>query len=528
MRSRCIARPRRRRRPPHATSRRRRRPAQLADPARLAGLPDTIEEFLAADPSAPLALRFNPAGTLLAAGCASGEVALWDWATRGRADALAPGHAGGAAALLWSRCGRRLASAGADGALALWDVAAGARAATAALGRGPVARLAAAPLRAPAGAPGFARGQRLAVSYAAAPPELLEFDGSGAPPARAALPVFALDGAGPAAALLSGAAAAGAGAALAELSPDGALVAVAGRGALALVAVAAAAAGGAALLDLVKLEGAPAILDLQFSEDGARLLVVAADRTVRVYAVAAGAAAGPARDAAAAAGARRPAAGGPLLPPAAGGAPPPLALARRFQAEAERGPWAAARLAPGGGALAAAPAGAARHLIYLFDLDRGAVSALEGPAGEGVAALEWHPAAAPAQLLAACAGGRTMVWARALAQRWSAFAPDFRDLAANDEYVEREDEFDVVVVEAEGAAGGGAAAAAAEGDAEVDAGGGARAAPPEVDGAPPLLTLPPAPQGPEEKADEAAAPEAAPEGGGGGGGATDVDEALAA
>ena len=60
---------------------------------------------------------------------------------------------------------------------------------------------------------------------------------------------------------------------------------------------------------------------------------------------------------------------------------------------------------------------------------------------ESVRALAWHPLRSC--LLSASGGsGRVYVWARQYAENWSAFAPDFKELDENVEYVEKEDEFD--------------------------------------------------------------------------------------
>lgn len=40
--------------------------------------------------------------------------------------------------------------------------------------------------------------------------------------------------------------------------------------------------------------------------------------------------------------------------------------------------------------------------------------------------------------------GNVVVWATPYHEKWSAYAPDFRELEENVEYEEREDEFDVV------------------------------------------------------------------------------------
>lgn len=65
---------------------------------------------------------------------------------------------------------------------------------------------------------------------------------------------------------------------------------------------------------------------------------------------------------------------------------------------------------------------------------------LAGPK-EAVRAVAWHPAS---NIVASASNtGRVYLWARLHDENWSAFAPDFEELAENREYVEREDEFDV-------------------------------------------------------------------------------------
>ena len=40
--------------------------------------------------------------------------------------------------------------------------------------------------------------------------------------------------------------------------------------------------------------------------------------------------------------------------------------------------------------------------------------------------------------------GVIYLWAKDYTENWSAFAPDFKELEENEEYVEREDEFDIM------------------------------------------------------------------------------------
>lgn len=67
-----------------------------ADPLDLLGLPEHIEESLECGHARCIA--FNPAGTLLAAGCEEGQVVIWDCLTRGVVRVYAEGPRCAAAA----------------------------------------------------------------------------------------------------------------------------------------------------------------------------------------------------------------------------------------------------------------------------------------------------------------------------------------------------------------------------------------------------------------------------------------------
>jgi len=101
-------------------------------------------------------------------------------------------------------------------------------------------------------------------------------------------------------------------------------------------------------------------------------------------------------------------------------------------------------LAAGARGVSAAGARGGGHELHLWCRRSGALlCVLEGPADAGPAvALAWHPT--DGGLLASLGqeSGCVYLWARAAAENWSAFAPDFRELEENEEYVEREDEFD--------------------------------------------------------------------------------------
>jgi hypothetical protein len=83
------------------------------------------------------------------------------------------------------------------------------------------------------------------------------------------------------------------------------------------------------------------------------------------------------------------------------------------------------------------------HLLcYLRRIPRPEqVKMLEGPK-ESLNDMTWHPARP--LVVSAASTGRLIVWAKQYQENYSAFAPNFKELEENEEYIEREDEFDLV------------------------------------------------------------------------------------
>ena len=62
--------------------------------------------------------------------------------------------------------------------------------------------------------------------------------------------------------------------------------------------------------------------------------------------------------------------------------------------------------------------------ICTHDVDPHNHSNKTGPRDDAVLDIAWHPTSAA--FVAVAAGGRLYVWARVVAENWSAFAPDFK------------------------------------------------------------------------------------------------------
>jgi COMPASS component SWD1 len=83
------------------------------------------------------------------------------------------------------------------------------------------------------------------------------------------------------------------------------------------------------------------------------------------------------------------------------------------------------------------------HLLYIWDM-HGHLTTILGQ-GEKVKDGALHFACHPTRpILAVCSrSGSVYIWTKKYSENWSAFAPDFKELEENEEYDEREDEFDI-------------------------------------------------------------------------------------
>lgn len=80
------------------------------------------------------------------------------------------------------------------------------------------------------------------------------------------------------------------------------------------------------------------------------------------------------------------------------------------------------------------------HKIYFYNVFSGRLfKNLEGPK-EGILDLQWHPN--QPIMASVSSAGTIYVWGSHHDESWSAFTPGFTELEANEEYIEREDEFD--------------------------------------------------------------------------------------
>lgn len=118
-----------------------------------------------------------------------------------------------------------------------------------------------------------------------------------------------------------------------------------------------------------------------------------------------------------------------------------LALLHEFQDSITRIQWKAPCFSGDGEWVIGASASRGEHKIYIWDKAGSLVKILEGPK-EALMDLTWHPV--HPIIVSVSLTGLVYIWAKDYTENWSAFAPDFKELEENEEYVEREDEFDLV------------------------------------------------------------------------------------
>lgn len=118
-----------------------------------------------------------------------------------------------------------------------------------------------------------------------------------------------------------------------------------------------------------------------------------------------------------------------------------LTLFREFQDAITKMHWKAPCFSGDGEWVIGGSASKGEHKIYIWDRAGHLVKILEGPK-EALIDLVWHPV--HPIVVSVSLTGLVYIWAKDYTENWSAFAPDFKELEENEEYVEREDEFDLI------------------------------------------------------------------------------------
>jgi COMPASS component SWD1 len=102
--------------------------------------------------------------------------------------------------------------------------------------------------------------------------------------------------------------------------------------------------------------------------------------------------------------------------------------------------WKAMVFSPDGEHVLAGAAHRHEHRFYFFSVFSGRMlKNLEGPK-EGILDLVWHPT--QPIIASVSTTGTIYVWGTHIDETWSSFTPGFIQLEQNEEYIEREDEFD--------------------------------------------------------------------------------------
>lgn len=120
----------------------------------------------------------------------------------------------------------------------------------------------------------------------------------------------------------------------------------------------------------------------------------------------------------------------------------PSAEVHKFRDHVNRSQWKALAFSANGEIVISGAANDTEHRLHLWDCDKGSlIRTLDGPK-EGILDLVWHPSRPV--IASVSTFGTIYIWTVPKTENWSAFAPDFKELEENVEYIEREDEFDEV------------------------------------------------------------------------------------
>lgn len=396
--------------------------APIIDPLQ-GDFPEVIEEYL--EHGFMKCIAFNRRGTLLAAGGSDGSCIIWDFITRGVAKVLRDdGCMAAITSVCWSKGGHRILVSAADKTIILWDVVSGEKMAQSSLEKTPLyARL----------HPGSSSPTMCLACPVYSAPLIVDLNSG----SMIALPASVSEDGIP----------------LAQPSrnkasdTDAPLTAACFNNCGDLVYL-GNAKGEILVIDhrsvqvraIVPVPGGAVIKNISFSRNGQYLLTNSNDRTIRVYE-------------------------NLLLPVKVGlkaldeieetmkedsisgveklkaVGSKCLVLFREFQDSITKIHWKAPCFSGDGEWVVGGSASKGEHKIYIWDKAGHLVKILEGPK-EALIDLAWHPV--HPIVVSVSLAGLIYIWAKDYTENWSAFAPDFKELEENEEYVEREDEFDIV------------------------------------------------------------------------------------
>ncbi|TXG48334.1 hypothetical protein EZV62_027628 [Acer yangbiense] len=395
--------------------------ASIIDPLQ-GDFPEVIEEYL--EHGVMKCIAFNRRGTLLAAGCSDGSCVIWDFETRGITKELRDRECVAAiTSICWSKYGHRILVSAADKSLTLWDVVNGEKITRTVLQQTPLqARL----------HPGSSTPSICLACPLSSPPMIVDLNTGN----MNVLPVVVTDqgnGVAPPSKNKQS-----------DVSPPFTPTAACFNKYGDLVYV-GNSKGEILIIDhksnqvraLVPVSGGAVIKNIVFSRNGLYLLTNSNDRTIRIYENLL-----PLKNELVALcdldktidepdGVEKLKIVGSKC----------LSLFREFQDSITKMHWKAPCFSGDGEWVIGGSASKGEHKIYIWDRAGHLVKILEGPK-EALIDLAWHPV--HPIIVSVSLVGWVYIWAKDYTENWSAFAPDFKELEENEEYVEREDEFDLI------------------------------------------------------------------------------------
>ncbi|KAF2292106.1 hypothetical protein GH714_011769 [Hevea brasiliensis] len=395
--------------------------ASIIDPLQ-GDFPEVIEEYL--EHGVMKCIAFNRRGTLLAAGCSDGSCIIWDFETRGIAKELRDKDCAAAiTSICWSKYGHRILVSAADKSLTLWDVVNGQKISRTVLQQTPLlARL----------HPGSSAPSLCLACPLSSAPMIVDLNTGSTTMLPVAVPEMG-NGLVPQSRSKSSDGTPPFTPTAACFNKYGDLVYVGNsKGEIFIIEHKSIQVHA-----MVSIPGGAVIKNIVFSRNGQYLLTNSNDRTIRIYENLL-----PLKDGLSALeemnrtideqdGVEKMKTVGSKC----------LALFREFQDSITKMHWKAPCFSGDGEWVIGGSASKGEHKIYIWDRAGHLVKILEGPK-EALIDLAWHPV--HPIVVSVSLTGLVYIWAKDYTENWSAFAPDFKELEENEEYVEREDEFDLM------------------------------------------------------------------------------------